>query len=54
MEKYNITFVFIADTCKQMCVSILHLLIKHSALQLSCYLEFGTKQYCTDHGIANS
>ena len=40
MEKCNVMFVFDADTCKPMCVSFVHLLVKHSALQLSYYLEF--------------
>ena len=47
-------FVFVADTRKPMCVSFVHLLVKHSALQLPCYLELAAKQYCTDHGTANA
>ena len=31
-------FVFVPDACRQMHVSFLHLLEKHSALQLPCYL----------------
>ena len=54
MEKCNIMFVFVADTCKPMCVSLVHLLVKHSALQLPCYLEFAAKQYCADHRTANA
>ena len=54
MEKCNVMFAFDADTCKPMCVSFVHLLVKHSALQLSYYLEFAGKQYCTDHRTANA
>ena len=53
MEKCNVMFAFDADTCKPMCVSFVHLLVKHSALQLSYYLEFAGKQYCADHRTAN-
>ena len=38
MEKCNVMFVFVPDPCMQICVSFLHLLVKHSALQLPCYL----------------
>ena len=47
-------FFFVPDVCRQMCVSFVHLLVKHSALQLPCYLEFVAKQYCTDHRTANA
>ena len=47
-------FVFVADTRKPMCVSFVLLLVKHSAFQLPCYLEFAAKQYCTDHQTANA
>ena len=54
MEKCNVMFVFVADTRKPMCVSFVLLLVKHSAFQLPCYLEFAAKQYCTDHQAANA
>ena len=54
MEKCNVMFVFVPNTCKPMRVSFVHLLVKHSALQLPCYLEFGSKQYCADHRTANA
>ena len=38
MEKCNVMFVFVSDVCRQMCISFLHLLVRHSALQLACYL----------------
>ena len=31
-------FVFVPNACRQMCVSFLHLLVKHSPLQLPCCL----------------
>ena len=46
--------VFAADTCNPMWVSFVHLLVKDSALQLPCYLEFAAKQYCADHRTANA
>ena len=46
--------VFVTDTRKSMCVSFVLLLVKHSAFQLPCYLEFAAKQYCTDHQTANA
>ena len=52
--KCNVMFVFVTDTCKPMCVSLVHLLIKHSALQLPCHLEFTLKHFGTDHGTANA
>ena len=54
MEKCNVMFVFVVDTGKPMCVSFVLLLVKHSAFQLPCYLEFAAKQYCTDHQAANA
>ena len=67
MEKYNVIFVFVPDTCKQMSVSFLHLLVKHSALQLPCYLfsslvetfpeyrkSWSKKMYLTDYRATNS
>ena len=53
MEKSNVMFVFVADTSKPMRVSFVHLLVKHSTLQVPCYLEFAAKQYCADHRTAN-
>ena len=44
MGKCNVMFVFVAETCKPMCISFVHLLIEHSVL----------KQYCTDHRTANA
>ena len=38
MKKCNVVFVFVPDACRKMCVSFLHLLAKHRALQLPCYL----------------
>ena len=32
----------------------MHLLVKGSALQLPCYLEFAAKQYCADDRTANA
>ena len=66
MEKGNVIFVFVPDACRQMCVSFLHLLVKHSALQSPCYLfflslrllwnitEFVAKKYFTDYRTANA
>ena len=47
-------FVFVADSRMPMCISFVLFLVKHSAFQLPCYLEFAAKQYCTDHQIANA
>ena len=38
MENCNVMIAFVPDACRQMCVSFLHFLVKHSALQLPCYL----------------
>ena len=66
MEKCNVMFIFVPDACRQIFVSFLHFLVKHSALQLPCYLfsslwrlfwnigEFVGKKYFTDHGTANA
>ena len=53
MEKCNVMFAFIADACNPMWISFVHLLVKNSALQFPCYLEFAEK-HCTDHRRANT
>ena len=54
MEKCNIIFIFVADARKPMCVGFVLLLVKYSAFQLPCYLEFAVKQYCINHQTANT
>ena len=66
MEKCNVMFVFVPDACRQMCVSFLHLLVKHSVLHLPCYLfsslvetfleyrRIRSKKFFTDYRTANA
>ena len=66
MEKCNVMFILVHDACRQMCVSFLHLFLKHSAFQLPGYLisslvktfleyrRIQSKKYITDYRTANA
>ena len=66
MENCNVMFVFVPDACRQMCVSFLYLLVKHSLCNclVICSLlslrlfwnigEFLVKKYFADYRTANA